>query len=90
MSNTTGKDADAPVTVLTTGDAAVLAVAKSLLEAAGIEYFAKGERVQDLFAWGRVGTGFSPVTGPVQLQVAADCAAEAAELLHDLAERRPD
>ncbi len=73
-----------PVTVLETGDPALLAVAKSLLEDAGIEYFAKGEGVQDLFAWGRFGTGFNPIIGPVQLQVAADEADEARERLKDL------
>ncbi len=75
---------DEPVTVLETGDPALLAVAKSLLEDAGIEFFAKGEGMQDLFAWGRTGTGFNPFIGPVQLQVAADAADEARELLRDL------
>lgn len=74
-----------PVTVLETGDPALLAVAKSLLEEASIQYFAKGEGVQDLFGGGRFGTGFSPFTGPIQLQVAADDAEEAKTLLSDLA-----
>ncbi len=72
------------VTVLATGDPALLAVAKSLLEDAGIDFFAKGEGVQDLFAWGRFGTGFNPIIGPVQLQVAADDAEEARERLKHL------
>jgi hypothetical protein len=79
-----------PVTVLESGDPAVLAVAKSLLENAGIQYFAKGEGVQDLFAWGRFGTGFNPVVGPIQLQVPAEDAARAKELLHDLRTQRGD
>jgi hypothetical protein len=41
-----------PITVLESGDPALLAVAKSLLEAAKIQYFVKGEGVQDLFAAG--------------------------------------
>jgi hypothetical protein len=73
-----------PVTVLESGDPALLAVAKSLLEAASIQYFAKGESVQDLFGGGRFGTGFSPLTGPIQLQVAADDAEDAKVLLRDL------
>jgi hypothetical protein len=75
-------DAD-PVTVLETGDPAVLAVAESLLEDAGIEFFPQGEGVQDFFGGGRIG-GFSPVVGPVRIQVAAEDAEEAAALLHDL------
>ena len=73
-----------PVTVLQSGDPALLAVAKSLLDAEGIGYHAKGEGVQDLFAWGRFGTGFSPIAGPIELQVAAADADRARELLADL------
>ena len=49
-----------PTTVLESSDPALLAVAKSLLEAASIRYFAKGEGIQDLFAGGRLG-GFNPL-----------------------------
>ena len=73
-----------PVTVLETGDQGLLAVAKSLLEHANIEYFAKGEGIQDLFAAGRFGTGFNPFVGAIQLQVAAKDAEEAKTLLRDL------
>ncbi|MGE5245144.1 MAG: putative signal transducing protein [Betaproteobacteria bacterium] len=81
-------ESNEPVTVLETGDQALLAVAKSLLEDAGIAYFAKGEGMQDLFGLGRFGTGFSPVVGPVELQVAADDAAEARARLMDLMRQR--
>jgi hypothetical protein len=77
----TDSNADDLVTVLETSDPAVLVVAKSVLDAAGIRYLARGEGVQDLFAWGRVGTGFNPFTGPVHLQVAAADAEQARELL---------
>ncbi len=81
----------APVTVLRTSDPALLGVAKSLLQDVGIQFFAKGEAVQDLFGFGRFGTGFSPIAGPVELQVAADDAAAAWELLGDLGSRlEPD
>ena len=63
-------------------------VAKSLLDDAGIHYFAKGEGVQDLFAGGRIGTGFNPGVGPIQLQVPAEDARTAKELLCDLGTER--
>jgi len=56
------------VTVLTTGNPAILAVAKSILDNAGIEYFAKGETVQNIVG-GAFGVGFNVATGPVELQV---------------------
>ena len=73
-----------PVTVFESSDTALLAVAESLLEEADIEFFAKGEGIQDLFAGGRIGTGFNPVVGLVQLQVPADDAEEATAILRDL------
>jgi Putative prokaryotic signal transducing protein len=72
-----------PVTVLETSDPALLAVAKSLLEGEGIEFFAPGEDLQDLFAGGRLG-GFNLFVGPVHLQVPADDAARAREVIRDL------
>jgi hypothetical protein len=79
-----GRDCDEPVTVLETGDPGVVAVAKSLLESAGIQYYAKGEALQNLFGCGQFGPGFNPIVGPVQLQVAADDAEDAKELLRGL------
>jgi len=76
-------DSDEPVTVLETSDPALLAIAKSLLEEAGIGFFAKGEAIQDLFGAGRLG-GFNPITGPVEVQVSADDAAEAGSVLLEL------
>ena len=75
-----------PVTILETSDHGLVAFAKSLLEDADIPCFAKGEGVQDLFGWGRMGTGFSIIAGPIQLQVPADDADAARELLKDLRE----
>jgi len=72
------------VTVLETSDFSLLLVAKSVLESAGIPYFAKGEGVQDLFGAGRIGSGFNPLVGPVQLQVPEERAQEAAVLLENL------
>ncbi|MEP0829200.1 MAG: hypothetical protein HRF51_11820 [bacterium] len=40
------------VTVLTTGDAGLLALAKSILNDAAIDFYVKGESAKDLFAAG--------------------------------------
>ena len=77
------------VTVLSSSDPAVIAVAKSLLEEAGIRYFAKGEGLQDLFALGRVG-GFNPIMGPVEFQVPKASEQQARELLEDLEKEMED
>ena len=77
-------DSPGPVTVLETSDQGLIAIAKSLLEEADIPCFAKGEGLQDLFGWGRMGTGFNVITGPVALQVPASNADEARALLKDL------
>jgi Putative prokaryotic signal transducing protein len=72
------------VTVLRSGDPTVLAMAKSLLQDAGIALVARGEGLQDLFALGRLGTGSSPVVGPAEIRVSAADAAAARALLRDL------
>jgi len=74
------------VTVLESGDPGVIMVAKSLLENAGIRYYAKGETAQNLFGVGTFGTGFNPLTGPAQIQVSKADLEEALELLKDLLE----
>ena len=79
-----------PVTVLESSDPALLAIAKSLLDDAGIPYFAKGEGVQDLFGAGRFGTGFNPFTGPIELQVSAEDANEAHAILLELRRREDE
>lgn len=72
------------ITVLTTGNPATIAIAKSILEAAGIDYFAKNEGVQDLFGGGRIGTGFNPLVGPVEIQVVKSEVEHAKAVLADL------
>jgi hypothetical protein len=62
----------------------LLLVVQSVLEDAGIRYYARGAGLQNLFALGTMG-GFNP--GPVQIQVNRDDAAAAAQLLKDLAEK---
>jgi hypothetical protein len=61
------------VTVLVTRDHSELALAKSLLEGAGLPFFARNEGVENLIA-----------VGPVEIQVRPERAAEARELLRDL------
>ena len=74
------------VTVLSAGDAGLIAVAKSVLQSADIPFLVQGEAVQDLFGAGRLGTGFSLVIGPIAIQVRAEDAAEAREILTELRE----
>lgn len=72
------------VPVLETGNPALLAVAESLLADAGIPFEKRGEGLQDLFGWGRVGTGWNVAMGPVVLQVRDPDAERALELLGEL------
>jgi Putative prokaryotic signal transducing protein len=72
------------VTVFETGDPAELSFVESLLLEAGIPYSKKGESVQDLFGLGRLGPGFSPITGPVAVQVFEEHAEAATQLLEEL------
>ncbi len=72
------------VTVYATGDPAVISFAKSILQSEGIKYFIRGEGLQDLFAGGRLGTGFNPVIGPVQIQVDEKDVEKAKELLNQI------
>jgi hypothetical protein len=72
-------------TVFSSGDPALIALAKSLLEAEDIEYFIRAEAVQDLLGWGRIGAGYNIATGPTEFVVRDDDAERARELLHDLA-----
>jgi hypothetical protein len=74
------------VSVLATGDPGLITVAKSLLEGEQIDYFVRGEGLQDLFGWGRI-TGYSFAVGPAEFWVRADDAERARALLKDLRER---
>jgi Putative prokaryotic signal transducing protein len=69
------------VTVLETGDQSLAAVAKSVLDGAGIRSVARNERLQNLFGWGGIGTGFNVAMGPIRIQVLEEDAAVARELL---------
>jgi len=69
------------VTVMRAGDPASIAVAKSVLQSAGIDFVTKNEFVQDLFGWGRFPSGTNLVMGPIELQVREEDAQDALELL---------
>ncbi len=77
------------VTVYEAGNLAILSFAKSILESGGIDYYCKGEGIQDLFGAGRLGTGYNPVLGPVQIQVAEEDAEKAKEILDQIEESQP-
>jgi hypothetical protein len=69
------------VTVLETGDQSLVAVAKSVLDGAGIPCIARNERLQNLFGWGTIGTGFNAAMGPIRVQVLREDEQVAKELL---------
>jgi hypothetical protein len=68
-------------TAFQTSDPVLLMTAKAMLEQAGIPYTIRSEGTQDLFGLGRLGTGYSLVVGPTELQVPAERKQEAEELL---------
>lgn len=70
--------------ILATGDHAVIAIARSLLDAEGIQYVVRAEGLQDLFGWGRVGAGYNIVAGPAEFVVREEDAQRARDLLADL------
>ena len=78
------------VKVFQTGEAAMIPVVESVLDGAGIEFLAKGEEVQDLFGFGRMGTNYSFIAGPVEFLVREEDAPAASELLEALAEPPPE
>ena len=75
-------------TIYATGDPALVALVKSLLEDAGIEYFTKGYEIQDLIGIGGLG-GQNYATGPVEFAVAGKDAPTARELLAHLEDAVP-
>jgi hypothetical protein len=78
------------VTVLETGSQSLVAVARSILDGAGIPYIARNDRLQNLFGWGSIGTGFNVAMGVVRLQVPPEREREARALLTELPEPLAD
>lgn len=69
------------MTVFESADPALFAMARAALDGAGIRYVAQAEGLQDLFGIGRLGTGYSLVTGPPRIRVTFEDAERARELL---------
>ena len=84
------EDKEKLVTVYKTGHHGTIAVIKSILDEAGIEYSVKGEGIQDLIGAGVFGVGFNPITGPVEFQVLEDNEEYAKELLKDVSDASSD
>jgi hypothetical protein len=78
------------VRVFVATDEGLTEIAKSLLEGEKIEYLVRGDRLQDLFGWGRFGTGFSYIVGPTEFWVRADEAERARACLDGLGESVPE
>ena len=72
------------VSVLVTGEEGLFLLARSVLDAQGIEYLVRGDNTSDQFSGGRVGSVFNLVTGPAELLVRPEDASRAADLLRDL------
>jgi hypothetical protein len=77
------------VCVYTTGDAALVPIIESLFDDGEIEFWAKGEDLQDLFAWGRFGTNYNVAIGPIEFYVRVEDSEEAKELLSHLQDPAP-
>lgn len=68
------------VCVFGTGDEGLAALVKSIFDGYNIRYVVKGEGVQDLLGWGRIG-GFNYAVGPAEFLVHRDDADRARALL---------
>lgn len=72
------------VTVFQSEDIVAISLAKGLLEQAEIPYIVKNEAVQELFGSGRMGIGYNPVVGAIQIQVDRHYEHSASKLLEEL------
>lgn len=83
------EDKEKLVSVYKTGHHGTIAIVKSILDEAGIEYSVKGEGIQDLIGAGIFGVGFNPITGPVEFLVLEENAEYAKELLKNVEDSPP-
>jgi hypothetical protein len=77
-------------TVFRTGEPDVIAMATSLLQAEGIDFFIRGENVQHLFGSGGLGAGYNFITGPAEFVVRVDDAVRARDVLRELERTEAD
>jgi hypothetical protein len=61
-----------------------LALARCILDDAGIAYVVRNELVQSLWGWGLLGVGYNFITGPVEILVSRENLGVARELLAQL------
>ena len=73
-------------TVFSTGSIALMAVAKVVLNTAGMPFITRGEGIAELVGGVRFGGNPSLITGPLQIQVRGIDAEEARALLQDVRE----
>ncbi len=73
-------------TVFSTGSIALMAVAKVVLNTAGLPFVTKGEGLAELVGGVRFDGAPSLITGPMQIQVRGIDANEARDLLKDVRE----
>ena len=72
------------MTVFEFEDSVAISLAKGILEQAGIPYIVKNEGLQELFGYGRIGTGYNPIIGAIQIQVNREYAEAARGLLNEI------
>jgi hypothetical protein len=77
------------VKVFEGGNPALIPVIESLFDDAGIEYSTTSENLQDLFAWGRVGSGYNYAIGPIMFYVRAEDESDARALIATLKDEVP-
>jgi hypothetical protein len=70
------------VTVLSTSDPGLVAIVKSLLDDAGLDYFVRGDALHNVIGWG----GFNPALSDAEFQVREEDAEAATTLLARLAQ----
>lgn len=63
---------------------ALVPLAKSMLDGAGIPFCTRNEPTQDLIGWGRFGAMFNPLVGMVEFWVPADRVEAARRVLGEL------
>ncbi|MCU0224877.1 MAG: DUF2007 domain-containing protein [Acidobacteria bacterium] len=63
---------------------ALVPLAKSMLDGAGIPFYTRNELTQDLIGWGRFGAMFNPLVGMVEFWVPADQVDAARRVLGEL------
>ncbi len=75
---------DPLISICSTPDIALMAIARATLDEAGIKYMVKGEQLQNVLGLGTLGMGYNPIAGPAEIFVLKRDALRAHELLDPL------